>query len=186
MTDKRGFDEYFANRAALTGAQPTAGDEILVLRSSTVFRGSLTYNKAYAILNNNVTETDITTVDVFEQIAGSWVEASATPAFSFALGRFTYAGVDQIEPAMLIGNVSVKRPDTGVVVCEVAVFVNDAQIGTAMQFTVAYDGIDETVYNCSVSVMHQLVAGDIIDVRIRNRTNDTNLIVADAQLVINQ
>lgn len=179
----RSFEDYFKNRGAAIGPQPTAGDEALILRADTVFRSSFVYNQALMYIDENATETTINTIDIWEQMAGSWVNNVSTPTFTFASGQYTYVGPDQIQPATIHACASISKSIAGAAVYEIGVFVNGSLIGNGMKLLIS----DATgTLHVSCNAMKALVTGDIIDLRIRNRNDTDDVLVSDAQLVISQ
>ena len=177
------FEDYFTTRGQLIGPQPTEGDEALFLRADTVYRGSFVYNKAFANLSNNSTETVINTIDVWEPIGGTMASVASTPTFTFATNQYTYVGPDQIEPTAISVHGNLSTPATGATKYEIGLFVNDVLVGSGIQASL----IDTAgIVPISAKVIFTLTTGDVIDFRIRNRTNTENAIVVDAHLVISQ
>jgi len=173
------FETYFGERTVLTGAQPVGGDEVLVLRSGTVFRGSNVFIKASAILSDDVTPTDITVTDQWESVGGTLVQDVVTPSFTFAGNIFTYVSPNQIDPTVVSGSVQVTiAADDDQV--EVGLFVNDVLIGNPMGITA-----NATEFRAvSVQALHVLQTGDTVEMKVRNRDAIVDITVTNAQLVV--
>jgi hypothetical protein len=176
----KAFETYFAERTALVGQPAPTGDELLVLRSGTVFRSAQVANKAIATIADNATETVINTVDVWEKLGLTLVQGVTTPTFTFAVEDFTYIGPNQIVQTSLKAAVSLDKVAGTDSNYEVAIFVNDLQILNGMSTHVV---AGQTVF-VSSEIQRLLVTGDIVNMRVRSRVGTDNLIVANAQLVI--
>jgi hypothetical protein len=92
MADERAFNLYFGNRGVLPGDVAISGDELLVLRSGTVYRMHAAPTTAYAYMNANLVETVINTIDVWVPIGGVLSSPVLSPTFTFAANQFTYIG----------------------------------------------------------------------------------------------
>ena len=178
------FDQYFTDKTALVGQQGPTGDDFLVLRSGTVFKGNQVYNKAIATMADDATETATTPTDTWVQVAGTLVQGVTTPTFTFATNQFTYIGPNQIVQTSLKAAVSLTKVLADAQTYEVAIFVNDLQILNGMS-TLVPDPVvgGETAY-VAAEVQRLLVTGDVIDMRVRARTGSDALTVVNAQLVI--
>jgi hypothetical protein len=175
------FETYFGERTVLTGAQPVAGDELLILRSGTVFRGTNTFIKGSAILSDDATAITITVQDQWESIAGTLVVDVITPSLTFATNQFTFVSPNQINPTVISANVSLdKEVASGTQVYEIGIFVNDALIGNGIKAAVG----ESLTQGLSVSALHALQTGDVIELKIRNRDGIDNMTVANAQLIV--
>ena len=176
------FDEYFDGKTDLVGQQGPAGDDFLVLRGGSVFKGNQVFNKAIATVADDATETVIATVDVWVPIGGTLVQGVTTPTFTFATNQFTYIGPNQIVQTSFKAAVSLEKVAdvAGPANYEVGIFVNDLLILNAMSTWVV---AAQTVY-VAAEVQRLLVTGDVIDMRVRTRGGIDNLIVQNAQLVI--
>ncbi|GAG54975.1 unnamed protein product, partial [marine sediment metagenome] len=100
------FEDYFASKGQLPGEELITGDEALVLRSSTVFRGAPDINNALSNMQGNALVTTINTVNVWEQINGVMADAGSTATFTFAANQYTYIGVNQIGADTIRASVS--------------------------------------------------------------------------------
>jgi hypothetical protein len=174
------FDEYFEDKTALVGQQGPDGDDLLVLRAGTVFKGNVVYNHAIATLADNTTETVIVTVDVWEKLGLTLVQGVTTPTFTFGVEDFTYIGPNQIVQTSLKAAVSLDKEAGADANYEVGIFVNDLLILNGMSTQVV---AGQTAY-VATEVQRLLVTGDVITMRVRSRSGDDNLIVANAQLVV--
>jgi hypothetical protein len=172
------FEDYFASKGVLPGEELIDGDEALVLRSSTVFRGSPDINNALANMEGNALVTTINTVDVWEQISGVMADAGSTTTFTFAANQYTYIGVNQLGADTIRASVSLLSAADAQY--QVGVFVNSVLVGLGMTTSA-------TTLNAafvSSAAPYALQAGDVIDLRIRNITDAENVTVLDAQLEI--
>jgi hypothetical protein len=180
MADERAFNLYFANRGALPGEVLIEGDELLVLRGSTVYRAAGAPAFAYASMEANTDETTINTIDIWEEIAGTLIEGAKTDSFTFATNQYTYNGVNQAAPHVISAKMSILRIGNGDDNYDVGVFVNGVQIGMGM---ITSCGPGQAGFTLT-EITHALQTGDIIDMRVRNVTSAVNCIVTNAQLVI--
>ena len=174
------FDEYFDGKTDLVGQQGPTGDDFLVLRGGSVFKGNQVYNKAIAYAADDTDVTTINTVDVWEQVANTLVQGVTTPTFTYATNQFTYIGPNQIVQTSLKASMSCKLNAVGDAAYDIGIFVNDLLIANAMTVNVADTGI--SYVGCEVQRL--LVTGDVIDFRVRSRAGIIDLIVQNAQLVI--
>ncbi|GAH07984.1 unnamed protein product, partial [marine sediment metagenome] len=156
------------------------GDDFLVLRGGTVFKGNQVYNHAIATVADDATETATTPVDTWVEVAGTLVQGVTTPTFTFAANAFTYIGPNQIVQTSLKAAVSLTKVLAGSQPYEVGIFVNDLLILNGMKTTVPEA---EFVY-VAAEVQRLLVTGDVIDMRVRSRSGTDSLTVANAQLII--
>ena len=163
------FEAYFTSKGALPSEKLIEGDAALVLRAGTVFKGSVKPDTAYASMLDNALTTTIATVDVWVPINGTLAE-----------GDYTFVGDNQLEYSPISGSISVEKTGNGYVTYEVGVFVNNVQVGTGMSASSEQDAI---VF-IQATGTHILQTGDVIDVQVRCRTDDTNCIVSAAQLNI--
>ena len=181
MADERAFNVYFGNRGALPGEVPVDGDEQLILRGGTVYRASAAAAYANAGMNANAVETTITTVNVWESIGGVLVAGLTAPTFIFAANQFTYIGVNHIAPASIRASMSAIAADAVAgLTYEVGVFVNGIQVGLSMSVNATSTEVGFVL----VEAAHPLQTNDIIDMRVRNIKDATNVTLIDAQLVI--
>jgi hypothetical protein len=174
------FDEYFAAKTALVGQQAPTGDDFLVLRAGTVFKGNQVYIKAIATAADDSDVTTINTVDVWEQVANTLVQGVTTPTLTYATNQFTYIGPNQIVQTSLKASMSCKLDGAGDEAYDIGIFVNDLLILNAMTVEVA----DTTISYVATEVQRLLVTGDVIDFRVRSRAGIIDLIVQNAQLII--
>ena len=174
------FDEYFAAKTALVGQQGPTGDDFLVLRGGTVFKGNQVYNKAIATVADDATETVIATVDVWVPIGNTLVQGVTTPTFTYAANEFTYIGPNQIVQNSFKAAVSLTKVLAGAQTYEVGVFVNDLLILNSMKVTVT----DAEFIYLSCEIQRLLVTGDVIDMRVRSRSGTDDLTVSNAQLIV--
>ena len=181
MADERAFNLYFANRGLLPGEVPVDGDEQLILRGGTVYRASAAAAYAYASMNANAVSTPITTVNVWESFGGVLTEGLTAPNFNFAANQFTYIGVNHIAPADIRARMSIIAADAVAgLIYEVGIFVNGVQVGTGM----TVNATSTEVGFVQTESPHALQTNDIIDMRVRNIKDDTDVTLLDAQLVI--
>jgi hypothetical protein len=180
MADTRAFNLYFANRTELPGEVAIAGDEIMVLRGGTVYRMDGAQVFAYASMNANAVETTINTIDVWVPIGGTLIQGVTAPTFTYAANAFTYIGVNQAGIQLLSAKMSISKAGGGDNIFEVGVFVNGVQEGTGMSVgaSTALVGFVQT------GNPHTLLTNDVIDMRIRNLSGNSNVTVLDAQLLI--
>jgi hypothetical protein len=180
MADTRPFDTYFANRTELVGQQSSAGDEFLVLRGGTVFRGNQVFNKAFAYAADDSDVTSFNTVDVWEPIANTLVQGVTTPTFTYANNQFTYIGPNQVVQNTIYAAMSCKTDGSPATNFDIGIFVNDLLVGNGMTSYVTTG-----LAFVSTQVQRILVTGDVIDLRVRNRGGATpGLILQNIQLVI--
>jgi hypothetical protein len=181
MADTRAFNVYFANRGSLPGEVAIAGDELLILRSGTVYRMGGASAGAYASMTDNAVETTINTIDVWVPFGGVLIEGVTTATFTYAANQFTYIGPNQAHNTSLVGKMSILRVGGGAGSnLQVGVFVNGVQVGDPMTVSSTNSFIGFVL----TEVPHLLQTGDIIDIRIRNTTGVENVVVTDAQLSI--
>ena len=77
------FETYFSTRPALTGAQASSGDDELVLRSGSVFKGNRTNILGAATITGNAVATTITLSDTYYPVTGfSLVSTTASMTFA--------------------------------------------------------------------------------------------------------
>ena len=175
---KKPFDTYFASKGQLPGDELIVDDEILVLRSGTIYRGAVDINFAFANLEGDATNTVISAVDVWSVIGGTLLEVSKTVTFTYAANAFTYIGPNQAHVTPIRAAVSL----LGAVAADyqVGVFVNAVLVGLGMTVhsTVTQVG------HVTTSAPYALQTGDVIDIRVRNVTDATDVIVRDASLEI--
>ena len=174
------FEAYFTSKGALPSEKLIEGDAALVLRAGTVFKGSVKPDTAYASMLDNALTTTIATVDVWVPINGTLAEGDHSTAFTFAANQYTFVGDNQLEYSPISGSISVAKTGNGYVTYEVGVFVNNVQVGTGMSASSEQDAI---VF-IQTTGTHILQTGDVIDVQIRCRTDNTDCIVSAAQLNI--
>ena len=175
------FDEYFDGKTDLVGQQGPAGDDFLVLRGGSVFKGNQVFNKAVAYATDDTDVTTINTVDVWEPVANTLTQGVTTPTFTYATNAFTYIGPNQIVQNTFKASMSCKLVPTGVAAnYDIGIFVNDLLILNGMTVNVVDTGLSFV----STEVQRLLVTGDVIDFRVRSRSGIENLIVQNAQLVI--
>jgi hypothetical protein len=175
------FDEYFTDKTALVGQQAPTGDDFLVLRAGTVFKGNQVYNKAIATAADDTDVTTISTVDVWVPPANTLVQGVTTPTLTFATNQFTYIGPNQIVQTSLKASMSCKLvPAATAAAYDIGIFVNDLLILNGMTVNVNADGLSYV----AAEVQRLLVTGDVIDFRVRSRAGIENIIVQNAQLVI--
>lgn len=176
----KAFETYFAERTALVGQPAPTGDELLVLRSGTVFRSAQVFNRAIATVADDATETPTTPIDTWVVIAGTLVQGVTTPTFTYAANQFTYIGPNQVVQTTMKAAISATKVLAGAEAYEVGIFVNGLLILNGMQVTVT---TGETAY-VSSEIQRLLVTGDIIEMKVRNRSGTDSLTVINAQLVI--
>jgi hypothetical protein len=183
----RPFEDYFANRTQLIGNQSSNGDEVLVLRSGTVFRASSVFNKAFGAIKDNPNFMTISATGTWYQITGITDEMS-TASFAFANDAYTYIGPTQIYPASITLNCTVIKEwsGNGGEEYEIGIFVNGALYQNKSSTTVPEDPTQQAKSNvvCIVGII--LTQGDVIDARILNRSGTDNCRIEDLQLVIQQ
>jgi len=172
------FETYFDERTLLTGQQAPAGDHFLTLRSGTVFKQSVVYNKAYAGFNNSPTQ-QVSVADVWMPLDAVMVQGATTPTFTFATNQFTYIGPNQIIPNTIKAAMSCVVEVAGGGHFEIGVFVNGLLIGDPMVIAVA-QGFEYV----ATEVTRLLVTGDIIEIKIRELAGTDTVTVSSAQLVI--
>jgi hypothetical protein len=135
---------------------------------------------AYASMNANAVETTINTIDVWVPIGGTLIQGVTSTTFTYAANEFTYIGVNQAGVQLLKGNISISKAGGGDNIYEVGMFVNGVQVGTGMSVgaSTALVGYVQT------ENPHTLLTNDVIDMRIRNLSGNSNVTVLDAQLLI--
>ena len=181
MADTRAFNLYYANRTELPGQVLIEGDELLVLRGSTVYRTAGARSFAYASMHDNAVDTVINTVDVWEPISGVLVQGVTSTSFTYAANQFTYIGVNQASPLIVSAKMTIHNVlGGGASIFEIGIFINGVQIGTGMSCssdtaTTSFMMTDNT---------HTLQTGDIIDMRIRNTSDVDDVLIVNAQLII--
>lgn len=175
------FEQYFKDRGALVGAPASVGDEILVLRSDTVFRAKAVDNRAMLYMANNATETTISGVDVWTTIGGTLAADYKSASYTFATNQLTYVGPDQAVPAMFTINATLTKTLADAEDFEIGLFANAVQVLNGARVTV-----DQTPLKAAVTctVLYTLSTGDVLDFRIRNRTGTEGVTITDAQLVV--
>ena len=173
------FEDYFASKGALPGGTPIESDTLLVLRSGTVFQGAIA-PYALAYMADNALTTTIVTVDVWAAINGTLEEGDHSTSFTFAANQYTYVGDNQLGPINIQGSISVSKTGNGYKDYEVGVFVNNVLVGKSM---VGSSESDALVF-VATNITHTLQTNDVVDVRVRCRTDDTDCIVSAAQLKI--
>jgi hypothetical protein len=171
------FESYFATRTALTGPQGSGGDQDLVLRSGTVFRRSITDIFAQATITDNATPTAIAGVDLWAKPAG-FTQGPTTAAFTYASDTFTFIGVNQVVPTRIKAAISFLTENDDDII-EVGVFINDALVGNAMS------SAGKIALNAFVAaeVLDTFVTGDLVTLRVRNRTDEGAGAAGDVTLV---
>lgn len=174
------FEDYFISKGAIPGGELIEGDEILILRAGTVFKGGVDAHNALAYMEENILVTDIVTVDVWVPINGTMVEGAHTSSFTFAANQYTYVGDTQLSPLGIKASMSVSKTGPGVKNYAIGVFVNNVQVGTEM---IASSEQDAPAF-CSTTVTHTLQTNDVIDLRVRCKTDATDCTVSHAQLNI--
>ena len=174
------FDQYFSDKTTLVGQQGPTGDDLLVLRGGTVFKGNQVFIKALAYAADDTDVTTITTADVWVPPANTLVQGVTTPTLTFATNQFTYIGPNQIVQTNLKASMSCKLAAAGDAAYDIGIFVNDLLIANAMTVNVADTGISYV----AAEVQRLLVTGDVIDFRVRSRAGTIDLIVQNAQLII--
>lgn len=180
MASTRTFEEYFGNRGALPGEDPIEGDELLILRSGTVFRGRPATAFAYASMNANAVVTDIVTVDVWVPIGGVLDNLFASTNFTYAANAYTYIGTTLQHAESINARASLSKAGGGTEVYELGIFVNGIIQGTGMSV-----GASTASYGfVATAVPRVLETGDVIDMRVRNLTAASDVTVIDAQLAI--
>lgn len=173
------FEEYFETRAVLSGAMGVGGDEKLTLRGGTVFRESVVEIKAHASMADSAVETVLAAVDTWAMVE-NLIQGPTTAAFSYATSQFTYLSPNREYPSSLKAKASLTKVLAGAQDYEIGLFVNDVLIGNGMRVTVV-DG--ETAF-VSCEVLHTLITGDVVDLRVRARSGDDDITVRNAQLTI--
>ena len=182
MASTRTFEEYFANRGSLPGEDPIEGDELLIMRSGTVFRGTPATALAYASMNANPVETVINTIDVWEPIGGSLDNLFASTNFTFdqPSNAYTYIGTSMQHAEPINVRASLSKAGGGDNIYEIGVFVNGSIQGTGMSVGAS----TALVGFVASAVPRVLLTGDVIDMRVRNLSGNSNVTVIDAQLTI--
>ena len=167
------FETYFSTRPALTGAQASSGDDELVLRSGSVFKGNRTNILGAATITGNAVATTITLSDTYYPVTGFSL-VSTTASMTFANDAFSYIGPNQV----LATKFKFAATLTGVdAKCQVSIHINGLPISNGMNVTVTTAGFAYV----SADVLAVLVAGDVITAEIRNRTDTNDIVVSDAQ-----
>ena len=180
MADTRTFEDYFANRGSLPGEDPIEGDEMLVLRSGTVFRGTPITTAVYAAMNANVVETVINTINVWEPIGGTMDNLFASNNLTYLDNAYTYIGVNLQHAEPLMARATLSKVGGGDNLYELGVFINDIIQGTGMSV-----GCSTAFRACVVcGVPRVLQTGDVFDMRVRNLSGTSNVTVVDAQLTV--
>jgi hypothetical protein len=180
----RAFEDYYANRPALVGLQPSSGDELLVLRGGTVYRGQYVLNRAFAYLDNNAVATAISVTDTWYQLAPAFTQGFTTATFTYATNQFTYIGPDKAEADQLYASISFSNAGGAAAVYEVGLFVNGVLKGIGVGAGLPDTAVATDQMFVAATVLHQFQTGDIVDLRVRNRTNVEDILVVDAQLLI--
>ncbi len=181
MADERAFNVYFANRGKLPGEVTIEGDELLVLRGSTVYKVQSALDFAYAAMEDNVVETTINVQSVFEPIEGLLVAGIVTDGFTFAANQFTFVGTTQAIGSIFSAKMSLLKSGGGAnEIYRIAVFVNGSPIGTGMSCSSS----NTLVGYAFTTVTHVLQQGDIIEMQIANITGTSDCTVSDAQLIL--
>jgi hypothetical protein len=176
----RTFEDYFNNRTVLSGQQAPTGDDLLVLRSGSVFKDNIVYNKALAAAADDADVTTIATADAWVKPANTLTQGVTTPTFTYAANAFTYIGPNQIVQTSLKAAMSCKLAAAGSAAYDIGIFVNDLLIANGMTVSVS----DTDISYVASEVQRLLVTGDVIDFRVRSRSGTIDLIVQNAQLVI--
>jgi hypothetical protein len=171
------FEDYFASKGDLPAEELVDGDDILVLRSSTVFRGVVKLNSAFASMTGNASATTINTLDVWEAIAGTLVDIDSTSTLTFAANQYTYTGPNQTHKVKIRASISLAGGDESY---QVGIFVNSVQVGDAMTAKSSATGIAFI----QTTVAHALQTGDVIEMMVRNTEGTEDCTVSDAQLEI--
>lgn len=176
----RPFETYFANRAALVGAQPVTGDEALVLRSGTVFRGLTVDTSAIVYVAANAVATVISVVDAWVAIGGTLIEGPVTDVYTYATNQLTYIGPSLVPAVHIRGRATITKSLASVQSYEIGIFVNDVLLQNGMRVSVnqnEYAFVD-------VEALHPLATGDVVDLRVRSRSGTDDITLTDVQLVI--
>jgi len=174
----KAFEDYFAGKSVLPGDQIIAGDEVLVLRSGTVFKAQPAPDFAFSEMEGNAVETAIVTQNVFVPIEGILVVNLLSTTFTFAANDFTYIGPNRLHVAHLFAGMSVAKVGGGDDRYEIGIFVNGLQVGQGM------------LAGCSTSVVayiqcssyYTLQTNDVINFHIRNLDSTSNAVVQSAQV----
>jgi hypothetical protein len=174
------FDQYFTDKTDLVGQQGPTGDDFLVLRGGTVFKGNQVYIKAIAYAADDSDVTTIATADVWVKPANTLVQGVTTPTLTYATNAFTYIGPNQIVQTSLKASMSCLLDAAGDAAYDIGIFVNDLLILNSMTVEVADTGISYV----ATEVQRLLVTGDVIDFRVRSRAGIENIIVQNAQLIV--
>ena len=175
------FDQYFSDKTALVGQQGPDGDDFLVLRAGTVFKGNQVYNKAIATMTGNATTTDTTPINTWVPLGGTLIQGVTTPTFTFAANQFTYIGPNQIVATSFKAAASLVGTTTPVESYEIGIFVNDLLILNGMLASASSDGVTFV----STEIQRLLVTGDVIDIRMRNTNAAVSPVIATSvQLII--
>lgn len=174
------FEQYFIDRGALVGSPASVGDEILVLRSNTVFRAKAVDNRSLLYMSGNATPTAISVVDAWQPIGGTLSQSYLSASFTLASNQLTYVGPDQAVPAFFTVHASLfKASPSNTQDYEIGVFANTVLLDNPIRVTVPED----TYVALTVTASHALSTGDVIDVRIRDRTAAESVTITDMQFV---
>jgi hypothetical protein len=176
----RPFEEYFANRASLVGVQPVTGDEILVLRSATVYRGLFVDNTAMLYVAGNAVATTIALVDQWTAIGGTLIQGPVADVFTVASNQLTYVGPSQVRAATLRARVSLTKAAGIVQSYEIGIFVNDVLLQNGLRVSL---NVNEYAF-VNVEALHPLSTGDVLDLRVRSRSGTDAVTLSDVQLVV--
>jgi hypothetical protein len=181
------FEDYFKERGALVGAPASTGDELLVLRSDTVFRGKRVDNSACLYIDNDGTTTTFSVVDTWTSLANSFTQAILSASFSLAGNVLTYVGPDQNLPVRMSFNAVLTNAVAGTEIYEIGIHVNDILSNGSGKTSIYYDAgppIVSEYKSVSVETLVILSTGDTIEPKIRTRTGTNTVNVNMAQLII--
>jgi hypothetical protein len=176
----RDFKDYFIGKPSIPTGQRIETDELLVLRGGIVHRSNALKIQGAAGMTDNAVDTVINLLDDWELVGGTMLEVFSTPELSFAANAFTFNGSNQLAYSIIAASATINKPANGLVEAQIGIFINGVMSGIGFSGTVN-DG--EPAY-MEAKTGYQLQAGDIIDLRVRNRTSDQDLTIVHAGLDI--
>jgi hypothetical protein len=175
------FKDYFTGKPVIPTGQRIDTDELLVLRGGIVHRSNALRVQGAAGMSDNAAVTTINVIDDWEPIGGVLAEVFSSSDLSFGANAFTFNGDNQLTYSIISGHASIDKSTNGAASVQLGIFVNGVLSG--IPFTASIADNTQPAYMQALTGV-QLQNGDVVDLRVRNRTDTDDLIVLDAGLII--
>jgi hypothetical protein len=159
----------------LPGGQWIPGDDLAVIRGGVPYTLDPVVRESYAEMGGNGSATTINTMNVWESIAGTLVAPSGVEGFTLAANVWTVTAQDSLRPILISAGLTAMKVGSGDDNYEFGIFVNDVMVGVGMAGNLSSTKW-QSFYVARPKILNN---GDTIEIKVRNRNDNANVVVSD-------